>query len=695
MGKLLTVSDRILMVDDEPLVLRAAVRALTPFNLNIDTASGPLEALERAAQQDYAVVTVDFSMQEMNGLELIYRLQQQHPYTTFVIVTGQLEEDPAGLLVSESIAGLLYKPWDPKELARALLRASEMSHARRKRLETPKVLFVEDNPDFADLVPQLLDRAGWQGSLVPVRSLKEALAALSQDPYAAILLDLTLPDATGLSGLIAIQQRAPGVPVVVLSGCHDEGLALKAVQGGAQDYLFKGEVDGDELRRAIGFAIERRDMMQRIARLVHFDQLTNLPNRRLCHDHLHRAISRARASKTGAALLVLDLDRFHMINEERGHTVADTMLRDISTRIQRAIPETECLARIGADEFAIVIESADPALDARDIATRISTAMAEPVIINNQPQAVTLSIGIALYPENGQTTDDILQCAEQVMHFAKSVRGNAYHFYSAEDHARELHDQRMERDLRTAVERQELKLAYQVQYALKDDRLIGFEALLRWRHRDAPVSPNEFVPLLERGGMINSVGRWVLAEACRQKALWNTMGLADARMAVNVSAYELESKGFVDNVMEAVQLTKIDPKSLELELTEGVLIANLDATVRILEQLGEFGVRIAVDDFGTGYSSLVYLKRLPIHALKIDRSFVADIGRSSEAEAICKAVVGLAHALGLEVIAEGVETQEQLAFLRDCGCDAAQGYLLGHPATPSVVVPRDKLAANG
>lgn len=684
------------MVDDEPLVLRAAARALGPLGLEIDIASSPEEALKHIAIHDYAVVAVDLGMQAMHGLELIYRIQQQHPYTMFVIVNGQLEDDPAGLLVSETIASLIYKPWEPQELAGALNRALEMGRLRRNRMESPKVLFVEDDPDYTDVVAEQLARTDWPGSLVPVPTLQEALSALSLEPYSAILLDLNLPDASELSGLAAIQQRAPGVPVVVLSGCHDESLALRAVHGGAQDYLFKGVANGNELRRAIGFAIERREMMQRISRLVHFDQLTNLPNRRLCHDHLHRAISRARAARSGAALLVVDIDRFHLINEERGHAVADRMLRDVAARIQHAISETQCLARIGADEFGVVIEHENPGDKARDIAMLISAALAEPMVLGKQPQNVTLSIGIALFPENGTTTDDILQCAEQAMHVAKTFRGTAYHFYSAEDHARELHDQQMERALRTAVERNELRLAYQAQFRLADQQLIGFEALLRWRHRTASISPNDFVPLLERGGMIHKVGRWVLKEACRQKALWNCAGLPTARIAVNVSAHELESPDFVEHVMEAINDTGLSPTSLELELTEGVLIANLDATVRILKRLGDFGVRIAVDDFGTGYSSLVYLKRLPIHALKIDRSFVADIGKRTEAEAICKGVIGLAHALGLEVIGEGVETAEQLDFLRDCGCDAAQGYLLGYPASASLIVPpHTNVAANG
>ncbi|QQR91425.1 MAG: EAL domain-containing protein [Myxococcales bacterium] len=683
------MEDRILLVDDEPAVLRSATRALAPLHLTIDTAALPSDALKQVAKHSYSVVAVDLDMPEMSGLELITKIQKKLPHATYMVVTGKLEVEPSTVFISDAVTSIVYKPWAPEELISGLEYAIKRYHQRRHSEKTKHVLLIEDNPTDIELVTKRLQATDWKGKLTSATSLTEAIQKLKLESFSAIVLDLSLSDADGLESVETLRHSHPGIPIVVLSGHEDEERAIKAVQSGAEDYLFKWEASGRSLVRSIGFAIERHSNSRRIAQLVHYDELTHLPKRKLFRNHLHRAISRARLNHTGVALLYLNMDRFHLLNEEKGYDVADAVLQTTADQIRLCIDIPDKLGKLGANEFGIACPGEKPAARALSVLEKIRTVRAQNKANDNGVHELPLSIGVALYPENGNTVDELLQYAEQAMHRGRAHRDrdNDVHveFYSAETHARELCVQRMERDLRQALTRQEFDLVYQSQHRIANGALVGAEALLRWHHNDIVISPAEFIPLLEKSGLIQEVGQWVLTQACKQIRLWHESGIRDIRVAVNVSARQLESEDFVKAVLQAIEQYKIPPACLELELTETSLIANLDLTSQVLKQFGEIGVRVAVDDFGTGYSSLVYLKSLPVHCLKIDQSFIADIGIKAEAEAISLAVINLAQALGLQVIAEGVETKEQLEFLRDAGCDEAQGYFFGRPNPSSVL----------
>ena len=428
---------------------------------------------------------------------------------------------------------------------------------------------------------------------------------------------------------------------------------------------------------------DRRRIEQELRYLANYDTLTNLPNRTLLAERLSRAIVRARRQGSCVALLFLDLDRFKDINDSLGHATGDRILRMAAQRLQQAAGAAHTVARIGGDEFTVVLEDLAHAGEADACAQRVIDAFDAPMLIDDRQEIViTPSIGISLYPDHAQVPTDLLKHADTAMYQAKAAGRHTYMRYTESMDSNTRQRAGLVASLRRAIERDELRLAYQPQLSLADGRIRCVEALLRWNSAEhGEVTPAQFIPLAEESGMIVAIGEWVLREACNTLADWNQAGLTDMSIAVNVSATQLLHSDLPRTVERILRETGVAPEQLELELTESVLMARADLAVERLQFFRRIGVSIAVDDFGTGYSSLAYLRRLPITTLKIDKAFIDDLGRPGDSEdaAITTTVIAMARALGLNVVAEGVETAEQLAFLRQHRCDVIQGYWLSTP----------------
>jgi diguanylate cyclase (GGDEF)-like protein/PAS domain S-box-containing protein len=422
------------------------------------------------------------------------------------------------------------------------------------------------------------------------------------------------------------------------------------------------------------------------ARMTHsaeHDFLTGLPNRMLLNDRVNRAIALAPRHRKKVAVLFLDLDGFKHINDSLGHSTGDKLLQSIAARLGSCVRSTDTVSRQGGDEFVVLLSEVEHEEDPAITARRMLRAVADPHSIDGHDLHVTTSIGVSVYPDDGRDAETLIKNADTAMYQAKENGRQNYRFFKPAMNVRAVERQSIEESLRRALERQEFTLHYQPKVNLKSGQITGAEALIRWAHPTRGLLyPAQFIPVAEDCGLILPIGNWVLREACRQARTWEDAGLPLTTMAVNISAIEFRNENFLKGVFAALTDTKLEPRSLELELTEGVLMKHVDSTESVLKALRATGVQLAVDDFGTGYSSLSYLRRFSVDALKIDQSFVRQITTASRETAIVTAVISMGRSLNLRVVAEGVETQEELTFLQAHLCDEAQGYYFSRPVPP-------------
>jgi diguanylate cyclase (GGDEF)-like protein/PAS domain S-box-containing protein len=481
-------------------------------------------------------------------------------------------------------------------------------------------------------------------------------------------------------------------------------LRLRRPDGAIRFAHLQGEISLDPRqggRRLFGTlqdVTEQRHAQERIRYLADYDSLTGLANRRFFRERLERALERAREGSHMLALLYLDLDGFKRVNDTLGHDAGDQLLRSVARRLRdhvRAVDvvgraelrPSSAVSRLGGDEFTVLLPRIDDANDAADVARRILLALPQPVQAGGREVSPTASIGIAVYPCDGEDAETLLKHADRAMYFAKAQGRNGFKYFSESMNQASLRKLAVESGLRDAAARGELRLHYQPRVEVGSGSVAGVEALLRWRHPELGViSPKEFIPIGEETGLICAIGEWALREACRQSRAWQDAGCGALRVAVNVSPRQLEAGGICELVSDALRESGIDPRLLEVEITESSLLREDGGLPAALRDLRAMGVRVALDDFGTGYSSLAYLTRFPLDALKIDRFFVREVHTDPAAAGIARAVIGMAHSLGLRAVAEGVDCAEQLALLREFGCDEVQGFLFAG-ALPAEELP--------
>jgi diguanylate cyclase (GGDEF)-like protein len=424
----------------------------------------------------------------------------------------------------------------------------------------------------------------------------------------------------------------------------------------------------------------RRQAEERVHHLAHYDELTGLPNRSMFNQRLSHALIQARRNDKPLAILFIDLDRFKNINDTLGHEAGDLVLKEVAQRLLGCLREGDTVGRLGGDEFVVLIEELPEPMHVAAVAQKILAAVVKPFVVGAQEFNITASIGISTYPDDGEDMQGLLKNADISMYRAKEQGKNNYQFYSALMNIHTVERMALESGLRRALERNEFLLHYQPKVDIGSGRITGMEALLRWqRPGQELIPPAKFIALAEETGLIVPIGEWVLRTACARNQSWQEQGLPPLRMAVNLSARQFAHANLLQDVARVLHDTGLDPAALELEITESMVMHDPERAVTLLTMLKAMGIHLSIDDFGTGYSSLSYLKRFPIDSVKIDRSFIHDVPGDADDAAITRAIIAMAHSLRLKVIAEGVETEEQLSFLREHGCDEMQGYYFSEP----------------
>ncbi len=556
------------------------------------------------------------------------------------------------------------------------------------------VMLVDDEPVTLEVIQTYLEEAGYKNFIATSRPV-EAVDLLRERRPDILLLDLMMPEVSGFDILAQVraEESLRYTPVIIVTADSDPEKKLRLLEMGATEILTK-PVDSSELRLRVRNALAFKAYQDR---LTDYDALTDLPNRKRFVTDVAAAVARARRNGSTCALLHADLDRFKQVNDTLGHRVGDALLRAVTRRLQSALVDVAttnwrrpqelepslALARISGNGFAALLTGVvSPDIPSR-VARNTLSALAEPFSVSGQQMYMTGSIGVAFFPNDAEDAETLLKNAEMAMYQAKERGRNTFEFFSEEMNARALERLSLEGQLRRALERDQFVLYYQPKVDVAAPRIVGAEALLRWRHPElGMVPPTRFIPVAEDTGMIVEIGEWVLREATRQLKAWSMQGLPPISVSVNVSGAQFRQRRLLETVRKTLEASGAAPDSLILELTESMLMDGASANVEMLTRLKATGVKLSMDDFGTGYSSLTYLKRFPIDELKIDRAFISGIPAERDSMAIVAAIVAMARALGLKVVAEGVETEEQLRFLRVLRCEVYQGYLCSRPVPP-------------
>jgi len=544
-------------------------------------------------------------------------------------------------------------------------------------VEPRRVLVVDDDRGMRFAMRKVLEKDGYR--VDEVANGEQALMYCERFMPDLVLMDAIMPGMDGFKACSEIQNMPCGkhVPVLIITALNDDVSIGRAFSAGATDYISK-PVNFSVLRKRIERLLQASQSEKFVRELAYNDSLTGLPNRTMFTETLNEMITDS-DGKQMVAVLFLDLDRFKLVNDTFGHDAGDLLLKVVAERLQGCVRQGDIVSRFGGDEFTIVLNRVKSYAVVEKVASKINQTLSRPFVFLGKEMHVSSSIGISMYPNNGEDIGSLLKNADIAMYRAKE-KGGRYEFYEQKMEADVARRLGVENDLRGAVERNEMVVYYQPQEDLKTGELIGMEALVRWQHPTRGlVSPLEFIPLAEETGQILALGEWVMLTACRQLKEWQDKGYASVRMAVNLAGRQLESGSIVERIAKVLEETGLNGDQLELEITESTIMEHAEEVIKTLEKIKQLGVMLAVDDFGTGYSSLSYLKRFPIDLLKIDRAFVSDITSDKVDADIVTTIITLAHSLGVKVIAEGVETVLQKEFLASEGCDYMQGYLLGKP----------------
>jgi diguanylate cyclase (GGDEF)-like protein/PAS domain S-box-containing protein len=629
----------------------------------------------------FDIILLDLGLPDAQGLAAVRRARAAAPRIPLVVLTGTDDELLAGQALQEGAQDYLIKGQiETRGLLRALRYAIErkiMEEALYVEKERAQVTLnsigdavictdIKGNITFLNLVAEKM--TGWSREEAAIRPMSEVFR----------ILDISSRETTpNPMELAVVQNRIVHLP----SNCiliRRDGFEVPIEDSVAPIHNREGQATGAVIVfRDVSAA---RAMALEMAHLAEHDFLTGLPNRVLLNDRVNQAITLAQRRTKRLAILFLDLDGFKHINDSLGHSIGDKLLQSIAKRLVDCVRGSDTVSRQGGDEFVVLLSEMEQPQDAAITAIRMLNAVAKAHSIDQHDLHVTTSIGLSVFPDDGFDAETLTKNADTAMYQAKENGRQSYQFFKPAMNVRAVERQSIEESLRRALERQEFAIHYQPKISLKTGQITGAEALIRWTHPvRGPVSPAQFIPVAEDCGLILPIGNWVLREACKQARTWLNGGLPLSTMAVNISAMEFRDEHFLEGIFDILEETGLDSKCLELELTESVLMKRAESTESILKTLRARGVQVAVDDFGTGYSSLSYLRKFPIDALKIDQSFVRQITTAPDETSIVTAIISMGRSLNLRVVAEGVETQTELAFLQAHQCEEAQGYFFSRP----------------
>jgi diguanylate cyclase (GGDEF)-like protein/PAS domain S-box-containing protein len=672
---------RVLLVEDnlgDARLLREMFCEQTSHDIELTHVECMSDAEAHLAQHAVDLVMLDLGLPDEAGLDVVRRAHAAAPRIPLMVLTGTEDDALAVQALREGAQDYLVKGQiDSRCLMRCLRYAIErktMEEALFLEKERAQVTLgcigdgvicmnVAGNITFLNVAAETMTGWSWQAAadqpLLDVFQMLDPANEITQPVRPARVGQMP-------SNCTLIRRDGTQIPIEnSIAPIHDrEGQQLGAV------IVFRD-------------VSEARATSAKMAHTAQHDHLTGLPNRMLITERVTHAISAAQRYQRRVAVLYLDLDGFKHINDSLGHPLGDKLLQSVTTRLLGCARTSDTVSRQGGDEFVVLLSEVQHAEDAATAARRMLAAVAEPHTIDSHELHVTTSIGVSIFPDDGLDAETLIKNADTAMYQAKENGRQSYQYFKPAMNARAVERQFIEENLRRALDRNEFALHYQPKIDFKTGAIVGAEALIRWMHPTRGlVSPAEFIPVAEDSGLIRRIGSWVLNAACEQAQAWTDAGLPDTTMAVNVSAIEFRNESFLDGLFATLDSTGLDPRRLELELTESVLMKHPETVTSILHTIREAGVQVALDDFGTGYSSLSYLQKFPVDALKIDQSFVAQITPNGENTGIVTAVISMAQSLKLRVVAEGVETLEQLEFLRAHHCDEAQGYYFSKPVVP-------------
>ena len=689
---------KVLVVDDEVRMRSSVGDLLQAYGHQCELAAGGEEALGLLSTGSIDLMLLDLNMPGIDGYQVMREVKENYPDTDVIVVSGETTFESATEALRCGAQDFLRKPYAPEELIRIVGNTLRKRSLERNIRDMNRCLeasehryrfIVNNSPDII----YMLDN---RGHFVFLNDrIKTILGYETDELLGKHYSDFVHKDDLD-KAMYVFDERRTGARashnIEFRLLCKGSSLPFRYFESRSITIELSAmgvyaEQEADQKEAFVGTYGVVRDISERkraeevINFQLYHDLLTKLPNRALFRDRLNLAISQAKRSKSKLAVMFLDMDRFKVINDSLGHLAGDQLLQTIALRLSSCLRDGDTLARVGGDEFNLLVPGINGRDDAAMVARKIMERLKEPVVLDGYEVFVSFSIGIAIFPEDGQTIDVLVKNSDMAMYHTKTHGKNGYEFFADNMKAAFHRQLSMENGIRKALEKKEFELFYQPQVDVMEGRVCGMEALIRWNHPERGVLlPDQFIPLSEETGLIVEIGNWVLDSACRELKAWRLQGVSDdVQMAVNISAAQLMQPEFERTVLDIMAKHGVSGRQLELEITENILMQDMDQAVSKFQQLAANGVRVAVDDFGIGYSSLSYLHSLPLNTLKIDRSFISGVQAAKDRSSIVTAVLAMARELNLEVVVEGVERKAQVDYLRRLECSKAQGFFLGRP----------------